>query len=986
MRPTTRTLFLAAGLMAPATALAQPATFTDLGTLTPGVPVTGSAPVSTTTDQVSWFKFTLASPVRRSDLTFLEIYNGTVSGGGSTDSELALYDAAGTLIQVDDDDGAGVSSALSFGAGSGTFLPSTTGTPVCGNGRDRDLPAGDYYVGVAYFSRTWNNGFVFSTSTTTLGATDVTIVTDTAAAAAEPAGTIDLGVLTLGTPIVRVADALPASTVQWYKLEVPNIGSSLGSYLDIDTENSALAPTNATRLSIYGENGTLQSLSTLGALPSAVSATATWTDTVDGSGSLSQLTFGVAAPARSAVGTGLAYNGRDGNFVRAGVYYIAVAGPGAAPSTTAVSGINFGHTSASANSGTINLQIDGAIVVTSPSGTGSAIPATVGVSTPVTLRVNVTPGSNPVSTGITVDVDASAVTGIAGTTALLDNGVAPDATAGDGIYSASILVDGATFPAAYVLPFTINDLEARSGSGNINLTVSAPTNPTGTATAVPPFGSTGDSFTARVTVTPGNFPPSTGLAVSLDASLVDGGTVNLLDNGVAPDVTAGDNIFSGTVTVGPGAASGASALPATISDAEARTNNANLNFTVIGPPPACPTPGVESFTFTNLDSEGAVGAATNGVAPFTPTSSAAIGSLRLTGRFLPNTSFTAEARIRIELPSGSFIDYQPFTTSGPTGVPRDLSEVTITIPCDGIIANSGPWAVRMWESVTDAAVPDGVWANLCLTLVETTPGGSGPVWQGDTCVGDAGDLPATAQVPSGTGPLTSIVGNLSSTSDADMYLVNICDFNAFDATTAPGTADTQLWLFNLDGTGVMFNDDDTVVAGSARINNSTALLSANGDYYLAVTRYNRDPVDSTGALLWNNTGAGGSFLGIRAPDGPGAANPIANWVNAAVGSSTYTIALAGTCYPSGGPVGCNRADITDIGDTGAGPDNQLTVDDIIAFVNTFGDAIGCPGTPGTACNRADITDIGDTGAGPDGELTVDDIIAYVNAFGDGCPA
>jgi hypothetical protein len=87
-----------------------------------------------------------------------------------------------------------------------------------------------------------------------------------------------------------------------------------------------------------------------------------------------------------------------------------------------------------------------------------------------------------------------------------------------------------------------------------------------------------------------------------------------------------------------------------------------------------------------------------------------------------------------------------------------------------------------------------------------------------------------------------------------------------------------------------------------------------------------------------------------------------------------------TSVPGG--AGCNRADITDIGDTGSGPDNQLTVDDIIAFVNTFGDATGCPGA--APCNRADITDIGDTGAGPDGELTVDDIIAFVNAFGDGC--
>lgn len=76
------------------------------------------------------------------------------------------------------------------------------------------------------------------------------------------------------------------------------------------------------------------------------------------------------------------------------------------------------------------------------------------------------------------------------------------------------------------------------------------------------------------------------------------------------------------------------------------------------------------------------------------------------------------------------------------------------------------------------------------------------------------------------------------------------------------------------------------------------------------------------------------------------------------------------------------ADVTDVGDTGAGPDGQVTVDDLIAFVNAFGDATGCPGP--APCNLADLTDIGQTGAGPDGQLTVDDIIAFVNAFGEGC--
>jgi hypothetical protein len=79
---------------------------------------------------------------------------------------------------------------------------------------------------------------------------------------------------------------------------------------------------------------------------------------------------------------------------------------------------------------------------------------------------------------------------------------------------------------------------------------------------------------------------------------------------------------------------------------------------------------------------------------------------------------------------------------------------------------------------------------------------------------------------------------------------------------------------------------------------------------------------------------------------------------------------------------CAYADITGIGGPPSLPDGQFTVDDIIAFVNLFGDGTGCPGA--SPCSAADITGIGGPPADPDGELTVDDIIAFVNAFGDGC--
>ena len=80
----------------------------------------------------------------------------------------------------------------------------------------------------------------------------------------------------------------------------------------------------------------------------------------------------------------------------------------------------------------------------------------------------------------------------------------------------------------------------------------------------------------------------------------------------------------------------------------------------------------------------------------------------------------------------------------------------------------------------------------------------------------------------------------------------------------------------------------------------------------------------------------------------------------------------------------NPADVTGIGGTPSQPDAQVTVDDVIAFVNAYGNSIGCPGTLNVQCNLSDITDIGDTGAGPDGQLTVDDVIAFSNAFREGC--
>ncbi len=89
-------------------------------------------------------------------------------------------------------------------------------------------------------------------------------------------------------------------------------------------------------------------------------------------------------------------------------------------------------------------------------------------------------------------------------------------------------------------------------------------------------------------------------------------------------------------------------------------------------------------------------------------------------------------------------------------------------------------------------------------------------------------------------------------------------------------------------------------------------------------------------------------------------------------------------------VKCNAADVTYIGgspeppsNTYFPPDGQLTVDDLIGFVNSFADGAGCPAP--APCNVADVCGIGGLPEPSDGQLTVDDIIQAVNSYIDGCP-
>jgi hypothetical protein len=529
----------AAGTLATC-AMAQPALDANLGTLTPGslaaVSVGGVAGGT-----VRWYKFTLPTPVRYQDLRALDIWSFNASGTVQ-DTEIALFDSLGNRVGVDDDDGSGNSSALSFGTGGGGF-PAGTNFPVANNGRDGDLlAAGDYYLGVASFEVTWGttNWNVITPSLTALTGFEVTVFLRNITPV-DPAGTVNLGTLAYNTTANSSA-AIAANQVRWFKVNLPAANNGNATFVDMDTEGSVVTG-GATRMVLYTPSGTLAASSILSTLQ----------DTTDGSGSLSQLTFGLVNPSRPAVGSpaGLAYNGRDGDL-RPGLYYIGIAATGTAPSTTStVSGQNFGFVSTSTNTGTVNVNIAPGVIATSPTGTGSIIGCALDTPSVLQLRVNVTPGINPTSTIVGVSVNCSAL-GL-GIITLNDNGFGDDGIAGNNIFGRGI-VTTATPAGTYNLPFIVNDAQGRSSGGNIAVTVRA--TPTGAETiagARVPAGSPG----TPLTTISGNFEPARATIhqiqicdeAAFSASVVGSTTVDtqmFLFNADGTGVAMNDDVVGGT--------------------------------------------------------------------------------------------------------------------------------------------------------------------------------------------------------------------------------------------------------------------------------------------------------------------------------------------------------------------------------------------------------------------------------------------------------
>src|SRR5689334_11223503 len=145
---------------------------------------------------------------------------------------------------------------------------------------------------------------------------------------------------------------------------------------------------------------------------------------------------------------------------------------------------NYSVTSGTTTTNAQALAIDnvsilgiGAVVPTNPTGTGNVNPNSVLPGESSTLTVAVTPGTNPVSNGLTVTADLSAIGGSA-SQQFFDDGVSGgDVTAGDNVFTYTATVSSLTSPGAKSLPFSIGDAQSRSGSGSISLTIQQPPPP-----------------------------------------------------------------------------------------------------------------------------------------------------------------------------------------------------------------------------------------------------------------------------------------------------------------------------------------------------------------------------------------------------------------------------------------------------------------------------------------------------------------------------
>lgn len=112
-------------------------------------------------------------------------------------------------------------------------------------------------------------------------------------------------------------------------------------------------------------------------------------------------------------------------------------------------------------------------------GSGAATPSSVAAGGTTLLTVTVTPGTNPTSTGITVNADLTAIGGVSDQM-FYDDGTNGDTQGGDNVFSFSATVAAGTTQGGKNMFVSIADNQTRTANTSIALTITPGPTPGGT--------------------------------------------------------------------------------------------------------------------------------------------------------------------------------------------------------------------------------------------------------------------------------------------------------------------------------------------------------------------------------------------------------------------------------------------------------------------------------------------------------------------------
>ncbi len=225
--------------------------------------------------------------------------------------------------------------------------------------------------------------------------------------------------------------------------------------------------------------------------------------------------------------------------------------------------------------------------------------------------------------------------------------------------------------------------------------------------------------------------------------------------------------------------------------------------------------------------------------------------------------------------------------------------------------NSGRACAPRWGGVVEEVrmrnLGKTVSLGVAICAASAMVASAGPEWPE---MGDAGDLPMSAQQPLGGGTLSKISGGLNGGAllrggdFQDLYLINIVSPGMFSATTNPAgggstSFDSQLFLFDMTGIGLLTNDDSGVGTGHSTLTGTTSdgtvVLTMPGMYILGISGFDSDPESAAGPIF-----PMGPREDVLPASGAGGMGTLTGW-DVAGATGTYEIFLEGVEFvPSPG--------------------------------------------------------------------------------------